>query len=235
MPLIAGNGGVTPIVVTPEEIIIGEGEESVIVSIEDVVVIIEDDISDFDFDESDYVYPDYSDIPHEMPYGYYPIIPHEDDNVLEDVPQTESMGMSDNQIRRYLIDNVWVKHDMPIMAWDQFILSANWMTFGNKLAFLETLKAEMKYLARLPNGTTHTAEYDRVKGLAKNVDLIEEEYEESPQFWIERFKDKIKGLTLAVQITIGISIAVGVVFGLFVLYNYLKSYGTEMGIKQARD
>lgn len=162
------------------------------------------------------------------------VVPTEEDNVL-DQPRTKSMDMTDNQIRRYLIDNVWIKHNMPVMAWDKFITSANWLNLANKVAFIETLKKEWLYLARLPNGTTHTAEYDRVRDLTKNVDLVIEEYEEAPQFAIERFKDKIAGLTLAVKITVGISIAVGVIFGLFVLYNYLKSYGTELGIKKARD
>lgn len=231
MPLIVNGGGGY---VSPKE------EEDLEPYIPEPEPEPEPDIEiDFDIiDESDtiYIYPDYSDIPHEMPdFMYYPTVyTPPDDNILDE-PRTKSMDMSDNQIRRYLIDNVWVKHNMPIMAWDKFILSANWMNFGNKLAFLETLKKEMLNLARKPNGSTHTAEHNRVKSLAKNVDLIEEEYQEAPQFAIERFKDKIKGLTLAVQITIGISIAVGVIFGLFVLYNYLKSYGTEMGIKQARD
>lgn len=158
--------------------------------------------------------------------------------VLEPVREgwiTPSMSMSDEEIRLYLIEEVWVKHNQKIIPYSEMIWSTNIWNLQAKINFVNDLKKYMKKLARLPDDTTHSAQYDRVRAIAKNIDILQEVYEEAPEFRIERFKDKLEGASLVAKLIFGLSITAVVLFGAFVLYNYLKSYGTELGKVQARD
>ena len=103
---------------------------------------------------------------------------------------------------------------------------------------IEALKKEIVYLYTQSNGKVNLKEKARLKAIILNIAEIQTVYEEDIEFIIDRAKETVRetieGLSLYSKIGVGLSVAGAVIFGSFIGYSFLKSYGTEKGKLKAR-
>ena len=151
---------------------------------------------------------------------------------------TPSMDFTDEEIRIHLIDDYYLKYDIPIIPYWDLAITTNWSNFKQRIDFLEALKKEIKYLITQSNGKINTSEQTRIKAIILNIAEIQTVYEESSEFIAERIEDKIEDfieeISLPTKIIIGVGIAGSIIFGCLIGYSFLKSYGTEKGKLKAR-